>query len=211
MIEQVVFFKDKFNVSRETINKLNIYADFLIYSNKSLNLISKATEKTIFFRHFTDSAQICDLIDSRNNIIDLGSGAGFPGVIIKLLLDDKKIKSSVELIEKSPKKCKFLIELNKKLNTDIKIVNIRLEDYKFKNMNVVVSRAFKKTSETLAIILKNKNFIKDIILLKGKSYQLELDEAIKKYSFNFEKFQSITSQEGQIIKINNIQPLIANA
>jgi 16S rRNA (guanine527-N7)-methyltransferase len=211
MIEQIVFFKDKFNVSRETINKLNIYADFLIYSNKSLNLIGKATEKTIFFRHFTDSAQIYDLIDSRNNIIDLGSGAGFPGVIIKLLLDDKKIKSSVELIEKSPKKCKFLIELNKKLNTDIKIVNIRLEDYKFKNMNVVVSRAFKKTSETLAIILKNKNFIKDIILLKGKSYQLELDEAIKKYSFNFEKFQSITSKEGQIIKINNIQPLVANA
>ena len=211
MIEQVVFFKNKFNVSRETINKLNIYVDFLIYSNKSLNLIGKATEKTIFFRHFADSAQIYDLIDSRNNIIDLGSGAGFPGVIIKLLLDDKKIKSSVELIEKSPKKCKFLIELNKKLNTDIKIVNIRLEDYKFKNMNVVVSRAFKKTSETLAILLKNKNLIKDIILLKGKSYQLELDEAIKKYSFNFEKFQSITSQEGQIIKINNIQPLIANA
>ena len=211
MIEQVVFFKNKFNVSRETINKLNIYVDFLIYSNKSLNLIGKATEKTIFFRHFADSAQIYDLIDSRNNIIDLGSGAGFLGVIIKLLLDDKKIKSSVELIEKSPKKCKFLIELNKKLNTDIKIVNIRLEDYKFKNMNVVVSRAFKKTSETLAILLKNKNLIKDIILLKGKSYQLELDEAIKKYSFNFEKFQSITSQEGQIIKINNIQPLIANA
>jgi len=77
-------------------------------------------------------------------------------------------------------------------------------------MNVVVSRAFKKTSETLAILLKNKNLIKDIILLKGKSYQLELDEAIKKYSFNFEKFQSITSQEGQIIKINNIQPLIVD-
>ena len=211
MIEQVVFFNNKFNVSRETINKLNIYVDFLIYSNKSLNLIGKATEKNIFFRHFTDSAQIYDLIDSRNNIIDLGSGAGFPGVIIKLLLDDKKIKSSVELIEKSPKKCKFLIELNKKLNTDIKIVNIRLEDYKFKNMNVVVSRAFKKTSETLSILLKNKNLIKDIILLKGKSYQLELDDAIKKYSFNFEKFQSITSQEGQIININNIQPLIVNA
>ena len=211
MIEQIFFFKNKFNVSRETINKLNIYVDFLIYSNKSLNLIGKATEKNIFSRHFTDSAQIYDLIDNRNNIIDIGSGAGFPGFIIKLLLDDKKIKSSVELIEKSPKKCKFLIELNKKLNTDIKIVNIRLEDYKFKNMNVVVSRAFKKTSETLAILLKNKNFIKDIILLKGKSYQLELDEATKKYSFKFEKFQSITSQEGQVIKINNIQPLIVNA
>ena len=211
MNEQVVFFKDKFNVSRETIEKLNIYLDFLIYSNKYLNLIGKTTEKTIFFRHFTDSAQIYDLIDNKNNIIDLGSGAGFPGVILKLLFDDRKIKSNVELIEKSPKKCKFLIELNKKLNIDMQIVNIRLEDYKFKNMNVVVSRAFKKTSETLAILLKNKNLIKDIILLKGKSYQLELDEAIKKYSFNFEKFQSITSEEGKIIKINNIQPIVVNA
>ena len=211
MNEQVVFFKNKFNVSRETIEKLNIYVDFLIYSNKYLNLIGKTTEKTVFLRHFADSGQICDLIDNKNNIIDIGSGAGFPGVILKLLLDDKKIKSNVELIEKSPKKCKFLIELNKKLNIDIKIVNIRLEDYKFKNMNVVVSRAFKKTSETLAILLKNKNLIKDIILLKGKSYQLELDDAIKKYSFNFEKFQSITSEEGKIIKINNIQPMVVNA
>ena len=211
MNEQIVFFKDKFNVSRETIEKLNIYVDFLIFSNKSLNLIGKTTEKNIFLRHFADSGQIYDLIDNKNNIIDIGSGAGFPGVILKLLLDDKKIKSNMELIEKSPKKCKFLIELNKKLNIDMKIVNIRLEDYKFKNMNVVVSRAFKKTSETLAILLKNKNFIKDIILLKGKSYQLELDDAIKKYSFNFEKFQSITSEEGKIIKINNIQPVVVNA
>ena len=211
MNEQVVFFKNKFNVSRETIEKLNIYVDFLIHSNKYLNLIGKTTEKTVFLRHFADSGQICDLIDNKNNIIDIGSGAGFPGVILKLLLDDKKIKSNVELIEKSPKKCKFLIELNKKLNIDIKIVNIRLEDYKFKNMNVVVSRAFKKTSETLAILLKNKNLIKDIILLKGKSYQLVLDDAIKKYSFNFEKFQSITSEEGKIIKINNIQPMVVNA
>jgi 16S rRNA (guanine527-N7)-methyltransferase len=211
MNEQIVFFKDKFNVSRETIHKLNIYADFLINSNKYLNLISKTTEKTIFLRHFADSGQIYDLIDNKENIIDIGSGAGFPGVILKLLLDDKKIKSNVELIEKSPKKCKFLTELNKKLNIDIKIVNIRLEDYKFKNMNVVVSRAFKKTSETLGILLKNKNFIKDIILLKGKSYQIELGEALKKYSFNFEKFQSITAEEGKIIKISNIQPVVVNA
>ena len=211
MNEQIVFFKDKFNVSRETIHKLNIYADFLINSNKYLNLIGETTEKTIFLRHFADSGQIYDLIDNKENIIDIGSGAGFPGVILKLLLDDKKIKSNVELIEKSPKKCKFLTELNKKLNIDIKIVNIRLEDYKFKNMNVVVSRAFKKTSETLGILLKNKNFIKDIILLKGKSYQIELGEALKKYSFNFEKFQSITAEEGKIIKISNIQPVVVNA
>ncbi len=211
MNENVIFFKNKLDVSRETIEKLNIYHDFLIYSNKYINLIGKTTEKTIFLRHFADSGQIYDLIDNKENIIDIGSGAGFPGVILKLLLDDKKIKSNVELIEKSPKKCKFLIELKKKLNTNIKIVNIRLEDYKFKNMNVVVSRAFKKTSETLAILLKNKNLIKDIFLLKGKSYQLELDDATKKYSFKFEKFQSITSQEGQVIKINNIQPLIVNA
>ncbi len=78
-------------------------------------------------------------------------------------------------------------------------------------MNVVVSRAFKKTSETLGILLKNKNFIKDIILLKGKSYQIELGEALKKYSFNFEKFQSITAEEGKIIKISNIQPMVVNA
>jgi 16S rRNA (guanine527-N7)-methyltransferase len=71
MNESIEFFIKKFNVSRETIEKLNIYNDFLLENNKFLNLIGKTTENNVFSRHFTDSAQIYDLIDDKSEIIDL--------------------------------------------------------------------------------------------------------------------------------------------
>ena len=115
MYKDIEFFIKKFNVSRETIEKLNIYNHFLLENNKLLNLIGKTTENHIFSRHFTDSAQIYDLIDDKSEIVDIGSGAGFPGVIIKILMDSKKVEGNIVLIDKSPKKCKFLNDLSSKL------------------------------------------------------------------------------------------------
>jgi 16S rRNA (guanine527-N7)-methyltransferase len=201
----VEFFIKKFNVSRETIEKLNKYKDFLLSSNKSLNLIGKTTENQIFTRHFTDSSQIYDLIEDKSEIIDLGSGAGFPGVLLKILMDDKKIAGNITLIDKSPKKCKFLQDLSDKLGLTFKIVNLKIENFKFNKISTVVSRAFKKTIDTMDILLKNNDKIRNIILIKGKTYQQELEEAKKKYTFDVEKFRSITSDESFILKISNIK------
>jgi len=205
MDKDVEFFIKKFNVSRETIEKLNKYKDFLVSSNKLLNLIGKTTENHIFSRHFTDSAQIHDLIDDKSEIIDIGSGAGFPGVIIKILMDSKKVDGNVVLLDKSPKKCKFLNDLSNKLNLKFKIQNVKLEDYKFNKISTIVSRAFKKAIETIDILFKNNDKIRSIILMKGKTYQQELEDVKKKYTFDLEKFRSITSDESYILKISNIK------
>jgi 16S rRNA (guanine527-N7)-methyltransferase len=193
MDQDVEFFIKKFNVSRETIEKLNKYKDFLVSSNKLLNLIGKTTENHIFSRHFIDSAQIYDLIENKSEIIDLGSGAGFPGVILKTL------------IEKSPKKCQFLNDLTYKLDLNIKIVNLKIEKFKLNKISTIVSRAFKNTVDTIDILFKNNDKIESIILLKGKTYQQELEDAKKKYTFDVEKFRSITSDESFILKISNIK------
>ena len=201
----VEFFIKKFNVSRETIEKLNKYKDFLLSSNKSLNLIGKTTENQIFTRHFADSAQIYDLIEDKSEIVDLGSGAGFPGVILKILMDNNKIAGNITLIDKSPKKCKFLQDLSDKLGLTLKIVNLKIENFKFNKISTIVSRAFKKTVDTIDILLKNNDKIRNIILIKGKTYQQEIEEAKKKYTFDAEKFRSITSDESYILKISNIK------
>jgi 16S rRNA (guanine527-N7)-methyltransferase len=205
MNNDIEFFIKKFNVSRETIEKLNIYNDFLLENNKLLNLIGKTTEKHVFSRHFKDSAQIYNLIEDKSEIIDIGSGAGFPGVVLKILMDNKKIDGNITLIDKSPKKCKFLKDLSDKLSLTLKIVNLKIENFKFNKISTVVSRAFKKTIDTLDIIVKNNDKIKDIILIKGKTYQQEIEEAKKKYTFDVEKFRSITSDESYILKISNIK------
>ena len=199
----VEFFIKKFNVSRETIEKLNKYKDFLLSSNKSLNLIGKTTENQIFTRHFTDSSQIYDLIEDKSEIIDLGSGAGFPGVVLKILMDNNKIAGNITLIDKSPKKCKFLQDLSDKLGLTLKIVNLKIENFKLNKISTVVSRAFKKTIDTIDILWKNNYKIRNIILIKGKTYQQEIEEAKKKYTFDVEKFRSITSDESYILKISN--------
>jgi len=205
MNNDIEFFIKKFNVSRETIEKLNKYNDFLLENNKLLNLIGKTTEKHVFSRHFKDSAQIYDLIKDKSEIIDIGSGAGFPGIIIKILMENDKINGNVILIDKSPKKCKFLKELSDKLSLILKIENLRLEDYKFNKISTIVSRAFKKTIQTIDMLFKNNENIRSIILIKGKTYQQELEEAKKKYTFELEKFRSITSDESYILKISNIK------
>jgi 16S rRNA (guanine527-N7)-methyltransferase len=201
----VEFFIKKFNVSRETIEKLDKYKDFLLRSNKSINLIGKTTENQIFTRHFLDSAQIYDLIEDKSEIIDLGSGAGFPGVVLKILMDDKKIYGNITLIDKSPKKCKFLQDLSDKLGLTLKIVNLKMENFNFNKISTVVSRAFKKTVDTIDILFKSNDKIRNIILIKGKTYQQEIEEAKKKYTFDAEKFRSITSDESYILKISNIK------
>ena len=205
MDEDIDFFKKKFNVSRETIEKLKIYHKLLIEKNKTLNLIGKSTEKSIFSRHFKDSAQIYDLIDKKLDIIDIGSGAGFPGIIIKILMENENLRGNVVLIEKSQKKSNFLRELCIKLDLKIKIENKRLEIYDFLENSTVVSRAFKSTLETINILYRNIENIKELVLLKGKTYQQEIDDAKKKYTFELEKFRSITSDESSIIKIKNIK------
>jgi len=205
MNNDIEFFIKKFNVSRETIEKLNIYNDFLLENNKLLNLIGKKTEKYVFSRHFKDSAQIYDLIQDKSEIIDIGSGAGFPGVIIKILMDSKKVEGNIVLIDKSPKKCKFLNDLSKKLGITLKIQNVRIEDYKFNKISTIVSRAFKKVIDTMDILFKNNDKIRSIVLMKGKTYQHELEDAKKKYTFDLEKFRSITSDESYILKISNIK------
>ena len=205
MDEDIGFFKKKFNVSRETIEKLKIYHKFLIEKNKTLNLIGKKTEKSIFSRHFKDSAQIYDLLDKKLDIIDIGSGAGFPGIIVKILMENESLNGNIILIEKSPKKSDFLRDLCIKLDLKVKIENRRLETYDFLKNSTVVSRAFKSILDTIDILYRNLENIKELVLLKGKTYQQEVDNAKKKYTFELEKFRSITSDESSIIKIKNIK------
>ena len=205
MDEDIDFFKKKFNVSRETIEKLKIYHKYLIEKNKTLNLIGKNTEKSIFSRHFKDSAQIYDLIDKNLDIVDIGTGAGFPGIIVKILMENNNLIGNMILIEKSPKKSQFLEDLCIKLDLKVKIENKRLENYDFSEISTVISRAFKSTLKTIDILYRNKEKIKELVLLKGKTYQQEIEEAKKKYTFELEKFRSITSNDSSIVKITNIK------
>ena len=119
--------RDKFikslNVSRETLKCFYEYKTLLSKWNEKINLVSKNTLVDIWERHFLDSGQIIKHVDaSRKRWVYVGSGAGFPGLVVALLLRDRKIDCELILVEKSTKKVFFLNEVIRKLDLKVKVI-----------------------------------------------------------------------------------------
>ena len=206
-IEEKLYTFSRFSqVSRETINSLKIYEKILLKTNKTLNLIGKSTTNNIWQRHFLDSAQVIDFIDkSDKNLLDLGTGAGFPGLIIALMAKDRKINIKVKLIEKSPKKIKFLSQVIEKLNLKTELINQNVFDdtYKIKE-EVIVARAFKPLKNILELIHNKAENWKKILIFLGKTGENELLQASKSWDMKYKQRVSITSDDSFVIEINKL-------
>tara|TARA_B100000029_G_C17586260_1_gene961211 strand:- start:1978 stop:2613 length:636 start_codon:yes stop_codon:yes gene_type:complete len=205
--EQIDTFSRYSQVSRETIISLKEYESLLIRANKNLNLIGNSTINHIWHRHFLDSAQVIDLIDeNQKTLVDIGSGAGFPGLVLSILDKWRKNSIKIKLIDKSPKKINFLEEVIRKLNLNATAINQNVNDEKFSfHDEVFVVRAFKPLTEILELIHnKAKNF-KNIIIFLGKSAEVELLQASKKWDIKYKKRMSVTSNDSMILKINYIK------
>ena len=194
-------------VSRETITSLKKYEDILINANKTLNLVGKSTINDIWTRHFLDSVQVIDFIDKNDKtLIDLGSGAGFPGIVMALAAKDRKIPIKIKLIEKSPKKAKFLKDLIDKLNLNVEVHNQNvLEEQIVFTDDVFVARAFKPLAIILELIHNKAKKWKKIFIFLGKSGQEELLGASKGWDIKYKKRMSITSNDSTVIEINNLK------
>ena len=129
-------------LTNEQLNMLNTYKEFLQEYNKHTNLTRIVTDEDIYLKHFYDSLTIVKVIDLNNvsNLLDIGTGAGFPGMVLKIVFP----KINVTLLDSNNKKTKFLQELSKKLNINVEIINDRVENYAKNNLNkfdIVTSRA----------------------------------------------------------------------
>ena len=196
----------KLQVSRETINSLKAYEDYLLENNKKFNLISKSNEKIVKIRHILDSAQVIDLIDKNDKICaDLGSGAGFPGIVISILMKERKYKTRVDLYEKSPKKCIFLSTVVKKLNLNANVLQKNINDQKNLHANTIVARAFKPIQSIFEIVTKNFQNFQNLIVFLGKSGKQTLLDASKVWDFEYKQRMSVTSNDSLIINIKNIK------
>ncbi len=195
------------NVSRETLEELKDYSKAIISKNKTINLISKSTEKSINSRHISDSAQTIDFIDKKDIKIctDIGSGAGLPGIVLGILMKPKKPLFKLIFYEKSYHKSVFLREMTKKFNLNSEIHQKNIFEEKNLCTDVIISRAFKPLPIIFQIAKNNFKNFKYIILFLGKSGKKILDDAFETWKFDYEEKKSLTNDESMIVKISNLR------
>ena len=176
--------------------------EVLIYNNK-YNLISKSSEKKIWKRHVLDSAQLIKLLDHKsfNSLADLGTGAGFPGILLSIFYSDI-LTFHVKLYEKSRVKVSFLRGILKKL----RLTNTYIYDNDYQShiidSDYIICRAFKKLPEILRISRETAKKPHKLIVMLGKSAQEELNKASKGINYKYKLVPSITESDSKILLVD---------
>jgi len=172
----------------------------LLQKNDEFNFIGRSTTDNVWERHVLDSAQLMRFINDKNaKFADLGSGAGFPGIILSILG-----LREINLIEKSFRKSEFLRSSKSFSQNRIFVHQSKLEELSNIEFDCIVSRALASLDKLLDYSLK---FLKKdgyCLFLKGKNLEQEIALAKKSFEFEYELHPSLTSQESNIIKVSKI-------
>ena len=198
-LQVINILQNQLNYSARSISDIKIFIKELLKANKKHNFISRSTENVIWHRHVLDSAQLVKFIDfSKGSLSDLGSGAGFPGLILALFNNNKNFH--VKLYEKSPVKRAFLMDISKKLSINVEILGNVYQD--FSDTDYIVSRAFKKLEAIIQVSREIAKKSHKLIVLKGQNAQQDLKKAFIKGKYDYKLENSITNEDSKIIIVD---------
>lgn len=193
------FLNRHINVSYETFEKLSLYHDLLCKWQPKVNLVGPDTIKDSWNRHFLDSLQLLKYIDLDKKIIDLGSGAGFPGMALAIYG-----ANNVHLIESDGKKITFLKEVARITETKISIHHSRIEEKPTGVGDVIVSRALANIQSLLQLSSFFVSHETKCLFHKGRNWSIEITDAEKDWTFDYVANPSISDAQGVILQISNI-------
>jgi len=190
-------------VSRETLARLKLFVGLLEDWNSRVNLVSAKSLKEVWKRHVWDSAQLLPLVGDAESVVDLGSGAGFPGLVLAILLADRKPK--VVLYEAITKKCRFLEEAARRTGAAVEVRNDRIEQAKPEPFDLVTARACASLSQLLSYALPFQAKNTRCLFLKGQSVGAELADAAKDWRMKVEQYPSRSDPSGIILDIRELR------
>lgn len=188
-------------VSRETIFSYEKYIELIKKWNRRTGLVQENTIDTIWDRHILDSLQIIPYLSDKSvSILDIGTGGGFPGIVLSIAGF-----KNIHLCESNIRKTVFLEEVVRLLNLSAKVINDRAENIG-NRYDIIVSRACASLDQLFYYMLNvSRETGSTGVFLKGKTAIQEIEEAQKNWDFNFELFPSITSEDSKIIIVKNLQ------
>ena len=197
--EVISILQNQLKYSSKSISDIKIFINELLKANKKHNFISESTEKVIWHRHILDSAQLIKFIDfSKGSLSDLGSGAGFPGLILALFNKNKNFH--VKLYEKSPVKRVFLKNISDRLSLEVEICGNIYEEYI--DSDYIVARAFKKLETIIQVSREIVKKSHKLIILKGQNAQKDLKKAFNQEKYDYKLENSITDEDSKIIIVD---------
>ena len=201
--EAKLWLTNQLNVSRETLRLLERFATLVIGGGAAQNLISRSTEERIWARHIADSAQLLPMANLPGDWLDIGSGAGFPGIVIALMQPDRPIT----LVEPRRLRADFLRSTVTELAlSNVTVVEAKGERYSSPAASIISARAV----APLSTLLRQAHHLaepKTIWLLpKGRTAASELAEARKSWQGDFTLHRSVTDQDASIVVATQVAP-----
>ena len=187
-------------VSRETLERLRLYAALLIKWQRAVNLIGKSTAADIWERHFLDSAQLYPLLSEKPGLVDFGSGAGFPGAVLSAMG-----ARDVHLVESDSRKCAFLREIDRQLGLGMTIHEARIEKLTPWKASSLTARALASLPKLLDLVEPFVDSDTVILFPKGGTVDQELTEASKGWNMTVERLASRTSPTSVILRLTRVE------
>jgi 16S rRNA (guanine527-N7)-methyltransferase len=208
LIDSPESFAEAFKVPRETIHALTRYADLLSHWQKSINLVAPSTLPEVWSRHFADSAQLRTLAPAARLWLDLGSGAGFPGLVVAIL-QAQVPDFRMQMVESNAKKCAFLGEVARVTAATVDIHAMRIEELAQKAQSlrpdVVSARALAPLPRLLELA---EPFIGEGtrgLFLKGRETEAEIKAALDGWTFDVLLHPSMTARDAHVVELTGLR------
>ena len=208
-------FARDISVSRETVDRLKIYESQLRKWQRAVNLVAPASLPDIWLRHFADSIQLAPLVPkSAKSLVDLGSGGGFPGLVLAAEFAASG-GPSVTLVESDQRKCAFLREAARAMEISVEILSTRIEnDANLDALDccdVVTARALAPLHKLLSFVVPFVSSETTCVFLKGRDAAREIAEAQINWNFDVAEHPSVTDPEARIVVVRNIVSKVSAA
>ncbi|WP_054311941.1 16S rRNA (guanine(527)-N(7))-methyltransferase RsmG [Mesorhizobium sp. 1M-11] len=193
------------DVSRETFAALEAFEAHFLKWNRSINLVAASTENDVWQRHILDSAQLAKIEPAAKRWVDIGSGGGFPGLVMAFLLGERG--GSISLVESNRKKTGFLQATVGQFRLPARIIARRIEDsYPFVDApEIVTARALASLTDLLALTEPWLAAGARALFHKGRDYQREIKESSLRWRFDLLEHPSTVDPQGVVLELRNVR------
>lgn len=192
------------DVSRETLQRLETFEQVIQKWNPKINLVSKSSLEHLWMRHIADSIQVFRCADPVGHWVDIGSGGGFPGLIVAILAADEAPDMKVTLIESDQRKSAFLRTAARECAVKTTVLTERIEKTEPQEADILSARALADLSTLLEFSERHLSSEGVALFPKGESWKKEVDNARQQWQFVAEQVKSLTEQEAVILKIREV-------